>query len=433
MKNKNRIEKVLIIGGGLSGLSSAVFLSNAGYQVELIEASPKLGGRTYSFNYKGSNVDNGQHILMECYLNTLEYIDLIGSRKLFDFQQTLSINSIDASGSKYILKIPKYLYPLNNILGFLKYKLFTLKERIEIIRLLIKIKFLDEKVAKDKTLYEFLVDQNQSEKIISMFWDTLAISTMNTELKLASAEMFIRISKIIFFSGKKEANIVIPNVDLSRSLVEPARERIIKNGGRISTSEKATGFIFEHEKIVSVRTNKREVSNFDIVISAMPCYGLEKVLLENGLHKLKIPNLKYSPIVSVHVWLNENPLSEKMYNLIDGEFDWLFNHGEYITLIKSSAEKLVTINNDKVIKIVFSELKKYFTILNNIVIKDYVVLKEKRATFISDLDSIEKRNSISNPYSNLFLVGDWTNTKLPATIEGAIKSGKDVVGKIILL
>ena len=62
MKNKKRIEKVLIIGGGLSGLSSAVFLSNAGYQVELIEASPKLGGRTYSFNYKESNVDNGQHI-----------------------------------------------------------------------------------------------------------------------------------------------------------------------------------------------------------------------------------------------------------------------------------------------------------------------------------------------------------------------------------
>ncbi|RLD66410.1 MAG: amine oxidase, partial [Bacteroidetes bacterium] len=87
----------------------------------------------------------------------------------------------------------------------------------------------------------------------------------------------------------------------------------------------------------------------------------------------------------------------------------------------------------KVIKIVFSELKKYFTILTNIVIKDYVVLKEKRATFISDLDSVNQRNSISNPYSNLFLVGDWTNTELPATIEGAIKSGKDVVEKIKVL
>ena len=162
-------------------------------------------------------------------------------------------------------------------------------------------------------------------------------------------------------------------------------------------------------------------------------WALGKITFQSAVSTLKLPQLDYSPIVSVHVWLNENPLKEKMYNLIDGEFDWLFNHGDYVTLIKSSAEKLVTINNNKVIKIVFSELKKYFTILTNIEIKDYVVLKEKRATFISNLDSIDQRNSISNPYSNLFLAGDWTNTELPATIEGAIKSGKDVVEKIKVL
>lgn len=427
------MKNVLIIGGGLSGLSAATFLSNYGYQVELIEASPKLGGRTYSFNHNGSIVDNGQHILMECYSNTLEYIDLIGSRKLFDFQKTLSLNSVDANGNAYKLSTPKYFYPLNHLIGFLRYKLFTLKERTDIIQLLLMIKFMDEKKVSDKTLYEFLVEQNQSEKIISMFWENLAISTMNTELKVASAEMFIRITKIIFFTNKKSANIVIPKVDLTSSLVAPASETIIGNGGKISTSEKAIKFIVEQEKIVAVETNKRKISDFDLLISAIPEYGLNKIVSQNGVNKFKIPELKYSPIVSVHVWLNENLLKEKMYNLIGGEFDWLFNHGDYVTLIKSSAEKLVTINNNKVIKIVFSELKKYFTILTNIEIKDYVVLKEKRATFISNLDSIDQRNSISNPYSNLFLAGDWTNTDLPATIEGAIKSGKDVVEKIKML
>lgn len=427
------MKKVLIIGGGLSGLASAAFLSNSGYQVELIEASPKLGGRTYSFSYNGCKVDNGQHILMECYSNTLEYIDLIGSRKLFDFQQTLYLKSVDANGNYFKLSAPKYFYPLNNLIGFLRYKLFTLKERIDIIQLLLKIKFMDEKEVSDITLYEFLVEQNQSEKIILMFWENIAISTMNTKLKVASAEMFIRIAKIIFFSNKKSANIVIPNVDLTSSLVAPARDSIIRSGNKISTSEKAVGFIVEQEKIITVATNKRKISDFDLLISAIPEYGLNKLVPKNGGSKFRLPELKYSPIVSVHVWLSENPLKEKMYSLIGGEFDWLFNHGDYITLIKSSAEKLVTINNNKVIKIVFSELKKYFTILTNIVIKDYVVLKEKRATFISNLDSINQRKSISNPFPNLFLAGDWTNTELPATIEGAIKSGKDVVDEIKVL
>ena len=120
------MKKILIIGGGLSGLSSAIFLKNSGFQVELIEASPKLGGRTYSFNNNGFDVDNGQHILMGCYSNTLDYINLIGSSELFDFNKALYLNSLDAHGHSFKLKVPKYFYPLNHIVGFLKYNLFTL-------------------------------------------------------------------------------------------------------------------------------------------------------------------------------------------------------------------------------------------------------------------------------------------------------------------
>jgi len=276
------MKKILIIGGGISGLSSAVFLSCSGYSVEIIEASPKLGGKTYSFNYNGIEVDNGQHILMECYSNTLEFIDVLGSRKLFDFQKTLSLNSIDKDGNAYKLKVPKYFYPLNNLFGFLRYKLFTLKERMEIVRLLLKIKYMNENAAKNKTLFEFLIEQNQSEKTISLFWDNVVISAMNTKLKSASAEMFIRIAKIIFFSDKRSANIIIPKVDLSSAFVHPAKDIIIRNGGTISTSEKAISFILEQEKIIAVETNRRRITNYDFIISALPEYRLNKLVFKNG-------------------------------------------------------------------------------------------------------------------------------------------------------
>jgi squalene-associated FAD-dependent desaturase len=424
------MKKVLIIGGGLSGLASAIFLLRAGYQIELIEAAPKFGGRTYSFDYKGVNVDNGQHILMECYTNTLEYIDIIGSRNLFAFQNSLSLNSIDGEGNYYRLKTSKYFHPLNKLFGIMNFKLLTFSERLALSKFLIKLKYLDENEIKQSTTSEFLEEQKQSERVINLFWKNVVESTMNTALASASAKMFVRIAKIIFFSNKNSANAVIPNRDLTSALVTPAINKIIESGGKISSSEKAISFDIEGEKIISVKTNKRRIKIFDFIISAIPEYGLKKISVNNSANKIETEELSYSSIVTVHMFLDKNPLTEKMYNMVNSEFDWLFNHGTYITLLKSNAVRLVNLDKNKVIKIAFSELKKYFTILTNREIKDYIVLKEKRATFISDHDSIKKRKSVLNPYLNLFLVGDWVDTGLPATIEGAIKSSIDVIKEI---
>ncbi|MDA3859969.1 MAG: FAD-dependent oxidoreductase, partial [Melioribacteraceae bacterium] len=255
---------------------------------------------------------------------------------------------------------------------------------------------------------------------------------MNTTAKLASSKMFIDMMKIIFFTDKRSSNIIIPKVDLSNALINPAVEKLISDGVKISTSERVISVSSNNEKAISIQTNKRKIEDFDILISSIPASSLSKIKFENSIFPLMLPKLKYSPIITVHVWLNENPLKEKMYNLIGGEFDWVFNHGSHLSFLKSNAQQLASINKNKVIKIVFSELKKYFTILNNTEIKDYTVLKEINATFIPDLDSIKERDSISSSFKNMFVIGDWTNTGLPATIEGAVKSGKDVTNKIIL-
>ncbi|MDA3859968.1 MAG: FAD-dependent oxidoreductase [Melioribacteraceae bacterium] len=133
------MKKVLIIGGGISGLSSALFLSKAGFTVEIIEASPKLGGRAYSFNYNNTIVDNGQHVLMECYKNTLEYIDIIGSRELFEFQDSLAINYLNNKRELSKLEIPKYFYPLNNLIGLMNFNVLNIRERLEVLKLFVKI------------------------------------------------------------------------------------------------------------------------------------------------------------------------------------------------------------------------------------------------------------------------------------------------------
>jgi squalene-associated FAD-dependent desaturase len=425
------MKKILIIGAGISGLSSAIFLSKAGYSVEIIEASPKLGGRTYALSYNKIAVDNGQHILMECYSNTLEYIDIIGSREQFEFQDSLCINYVNDKKELSKFKIPKFLYPLNNLMGLMRFKVLKFKDRVAVLKLLIKLKNFNTKNYIDKSVFEFLEEHNQSELVIQKFWESLIVSTMNTSSQIASSKIFIDMMKIVFFSSKRASNIVMPKVDLSSALITPAVDKLISEGVKISTSERALSILTEAGKVAGVQTNNRKIDNFDILISSIPEYALRKIKIDNSNCIFNLPNLEYAPIVTVHVWLNENPLTEKMYNLIGSEFDWVFNHGTHLSFVKSNAKKLVTINRNLVIKIVFSELKKYFTILTIIEIKDYIVIKEMHATFIPNLASVKERKSISNSISNCFLIGDWTDTGLPGTIEGAVKSGKDVIKRII--
>ena len=227
------MKKILIIGGGISGLSSALFLSEAGYNVEIIEASPKLGGRAYSFEYNGTQVDNGQHVLMECYTNTFEYIDITGSRELFHFQDSLSINYVNNRRELSKFHIPKYFYPLNNLIGLMNFKVLKLRDRFSVLRLLIKIKNFNATSYKDKTVYEYLKENKQSEDAIIKFWESLVASTMNTSTTIASSKMFIDMMKIIFFTDKRSANIVIPKVDLSATLIKPAVDKLICNGVKI--------------------------------------------------------------------------------------------------------------------------------------------------------------------------------------------------------
>jgi len=117
------MKKVIVISGGFAGLNAAACLSDSGYKVELIEASPKLGGRAYSFKdgEAGSVIDNGQHILMGCYKETLKFLKLISAEKNFSFQERLKVNFLNDQGKLFKLEATQLFYPLNLLFGLLNF------------------------------------------------------------------------------------------------------------------------------------------------------------------------------------------------------------------------------------------------------------------------------------------------------------------------
>ena len=413
----------IVIGGGFAGLSAAAHLSASGKKVELIEASQKLGGRAYSLIDKptGNIIDNGQHIIMGCYTNTIHFFRMIGAQNNLIFQDKLKVNFLEPHFQKRILEAGPGVYPFNLAAGLLRYKALSLKNRILLLKFFLALPLSSNRDLSRMSIYEWLLQENQNEKIIKAFWEILAAGALNTSLHKGSAKVFKEILLEIFFKGNKAATIILPKEGLTESYCNNAAEFIINRGGKIFPGEQVNRLNAEGNRVKSIVTNRRNIKDFKYVISAVPFYSLQRVLPENNL--ITDPGFEYSSILTVHIWLKNNKLDKPFYGLIDSDIHWIFNHGNHLTLVRSDADELMEKSKEAIFALAEKELFRYCFIEKED-ITDYRVIKEKRATFIPSNEILYKRPGPATRLSNLAIAGDWTNTGLPSTIESAVKSGR---------
>ena len=422
----------IVVGGGFAGLSASVYLADENLKITLLEASPKLGGRAYSLYSKENDCyyDNGQHILMGCYNETIAFLKKINSYAKLDFQESLSISFVQQGGVIHKLSAPKYCHPLNLLFAIMNYKALGLKDRLKIIDVFLDLLCGYSDNLKSKTVKEWLNSKNQSADNNKAFWDVLINGALNTSSEKASAELFSEILKQIFLADNFSSTIILPGTDLTNLYIGDAINFISAREGKINLNEKVIAVVSENRKIVKIETNKNIYEDFDFIVMAIPTHAVEKINFPDS-SKPGIPKLNYSPILNVHFRLNENPFKEKFYGLINSKIHWLFNHGNYISLTASSADDLIEYDNDKIKTLFLSELEKFFPIFRSKFVNYSIVIKEKRATFIPDVVSIELRNNIYSPFDNLSFAGDWTNTGLPSTIESAVLSGKTAANYVL--
>jgi len=415
----------VIIGGGFAGLSAAVNLSAKGKKVELIEASQKLGGRAYSFTDKstGTIIDNGQHIMMGCYRDTIKFFEMIGAKKNLIFQDSLKVNFLKPSFNLVPLEVSSGLYPFNLLTGLLRYKALTLKERFILLYFFLKLPLSSGRDLTKITVHEWLLEENQNEHIRKAFWEPLTVGALNTSTNKASAKVLKDILIEIFFMGGKAAIIILPGHGLTESYCMNAMNFIETRGGKVVTGEQVEKLWVDGNKIKAIQSNKRIIKDFKYVISAVPFYSLDKILRNRKV--IPDPGFQYSSILNVHIWLKENNIDKTFYGLIDSGIHWVFNHGTHLTIVRSDADELMETGKDEIYEFLKNELFKYLSIDENNIIH-YSVIKEKRATFIPSNDILLKRPGIETKLENLFLAGDWIDTGLPSTIESAVKSGRMV-------
>jgi hydroxysqualene dehydroxylase len=435
---------VVVVGGGFGGLSAGVALAERGFRVALLERKPELGGRAYSFEDPdtGDQVDNGQHVLMGCYSETLDFLRKIGSGNNLVFQKDLEIQMLARPGRSATLRTARLPGPLHMSAALMRYGHLSLKERFAAARgglRLLKMRRRDRGALERMTVTELMNQLGQSENARRAFWYPLSVATLNDEPEVSSAGLLAEVLMRAFFSRRADSAFVYSRVGLSELYCRAARSFVERAGGVIARRAVVEGLEVDGGGVVErIRLRdgrKLEAANF---IVAAQAEQLIRMLPENLVADpffQRINQLTTSPIICVHAWFDREVTRSAFVGFIGTTTQWLFNkrriferHGErhpgYLSFVISGARRLVDLPNDDLLDLVLSDLSAMIPAARHAKVSKAIVLKEKQATMAPTTDSHRLRPGVATPLKNLFLAGDWIQTGLPATIESAVISGR---------
>lgn len=420
---------VAVAGGGVAGLSVAVFLAEKGFQVHLFESSPKLGGRAFSFSDRESGMffDNGQHLLAGWYRNTFEFLKLTGSFGRLRFQKKLSLDFITGDGSVLRLGSRVPGARLNLLAALAGFRGFTFGEKVSIARL--------EKLASSKgsgfeNAEELLQSYGQTGNLRKYFWDPFIYAVFNTSAENVSAEALTNLLRTAM-DDRDGFTLVIPECSLNELLVDPALNYLSAKNCTVSSGRRLS-LRWEGDKARCFEDQEGNEIFADYFVSAVPFYSFDA--LAGGLMSQRASEIKASCIISVHIFLNED-LSEDslpgnelgMTGLVDSVPQWIFRKsGKYISLVISGADisGLTETDAKDIEDICIADLEKRIKNFRRGMVGRCKVIKEKRATFIPDRTCMKLRFTQRTALENFFIAGDWTDTGLPSTIESSVKSAR---------
>ncbi len=425
---------VVIVGGGLSGLAAAVKLAPS-HPVLLLEQKQRLGGRAYSFidATTGDVVDNGQHVLLAGYDRTMDFLKRIGTKHLLDVQDSPTLYFHHPTKGFCTFSVPKLPSPLNLVSGILATNLFSFSDKMKLLRAGISMSFPPANLT-NLTIDEWLINVGQSEEAKRSFWEPLAISIMNEHIAIASAKVFVDALRHAFLNGWKNSSLALPRGGLSELYIDDALRFIERAGGIVRLNADVVEIVIEKENAVAVRLKDGTAIECVSVILAIPHYRLADLLptsvLLGGTINPEFLSAPSAPIVSIHLWFEKNFMSHKFVGLIGRRVQWIFNKKKtdddgrsHLSCVISAAYDSVEMSNEELVTLAIGDLRSVYNSVPSIPIHS-VVIREKRASF-SCTPAVEKlRPNHQTSIPNLFLAGDWTNTGLPATIEGAVLSGE---------
>jgi squalene-associated FAD-dependent desaturase len=444
------LKNVIVIGGGLAGLSASVALAEAGWRVRLFEQRPFLGGRAASYVLPdGEHVDNCQHVTFGCCTNLEDFYRRVGAGNKIQFFNRLILQ--DPQGRRGEMHAGFLPAPFHMIGSFLAFSPLALKDKLCIARAFYSILQSgghppDLDGPARISMLEWLQRRKQTPAAISRFWRVVLVSALSEELDRIDARYGIDVFWKAVLSNKNGYRMGVPSVALG-DLYDGCRAAIEQKGGEVVFRSPLRGLRIENGKLVAVLFGEAREESADAYVLALPHLVLSDLLPESlkqsdtalgNLDKITV-----APITGVHFWFDRQVMTEPFLSLLDTTTQWIFNKsalyatpngasaapssakasGQYLQLVISASYDLLQKPRQEIIDLCLAEVRHALPAARDANLLKATVIKEAAATFSPQPGVDRWRPMQQTSVGGLFLAGDWTATSWPATMEGAVRSG----------
>lgn len=403
--------KVAVVGAGWAGLACAVELADAGVEVDVFEASRTLGGRARAVELDGLTVDNGAHLLVGAYRETLRLIRKVGADgtalKRFPLHLEFPRQFRLAAPA---LPLPA---PLSLAWALITAQGLRWQEKLAAVRFLKALRKAGFHLPRDIAVSRLIA--NQPPLLRRFLWGPLCLAALNTPIREASAQVFLNVLRDTLAEGRGASDLLLPTADLSRLFPEPAARFVEARGGRVHRS---------------TRIDRLEtLADYDHRVLAVAPWHLPALA-----PRLALPEFAWQPIATIYLRYPETVrLAFPLLGLDNGHGQWVFDRGQLtgppglLAVVISGAGPWQALDHRQLGWAIHRQLA---PLLPGIVLPKMIrVIEEKRATFACTPNLARPSATTASP--NLWLAGDYVTGDYPATLEGAVRSGIAVARRIL--
>jgi squalene-associated FAD-dependent desaturase len=406
--------KAFVVGAGLAGLSAATILASRGVAVTVIEAAGQAGGRCRSYYDAAMDgiIDNGNHFVLSGNRAVMDYVRAIGAEHALVKLDQVGVSFVDfRDGARWRIA------PNNGIVPFW---LFDKNRRVPGTKLQDYLALLKLLAAKPgKRIGEVLACKG-------VLWDRLLrpffLGALNTQPEEASAQLAGAIVRGTFAKGGRAYRVRIAHPTLGAAFVDPALSFLQSRGASVKLGTRLRGLTFDGRYAMALDTAEATVpiDSGDVVVLAVPPWSAADLI-----PGLTAPN-DFRAIVNAHFKIAGPAGAPPMLGVIGGTAEWIFPFKDRISVTVSGADAIVDQDREDLAIRIWADVSKALDLKVPMPgsIPPWQIVKEKRATFAATPDQDARRPGAQTQWRNLFLAGDWTQTGLPATIEGALRSGE---------
>lgn len=418
---------VVVVGGGLAGITAALTAADAGATVTLLESRPRLGGATSSFRRNGLWIDNGQHVFLRCCTRYLALLERIGSRGGVTMQNRLDIPVVLASGGRARLRRSALALPspLHLAGALASYQALSVVDRMRAVTAVARLGRLDptDPAVDAQTFGDWLAKHGQSGRSIEALWSLVTVATLNTAVSEASLSLAAQVFQTGLLARADAGDVGMPALPLQELHGDASARALAAAGVDVRLGARVRRVAGD----LTVHLDE-EVLYADAVIAAVPHDVAATLLPERVV--ARAAELGSAPILNVHV-IYDRPVTSESFVAVLGELQWVFDRtaisgarGQHLAASISAANELAGLPVKELRTRLLPQFTAAFPAAGSAGVSDFFVTREPAATFRQRAGTAVLRPGATTAVPGLFLAGAWTATGWPATMEGAVRSGE---------